>query len=115
MNLRLAGDVVKDDLVIILGTGEANTNSGKQEIDVKNVLVKLLKDELSLVLLPAGQRRVLEITQDERCVDDADQNTEDTSKNTKSIIGISSTRRPAILERLMVTKASLHKWLQRKK
>ncbi|KAJ0244038.1 Pentatricopeptide repeat-containing protein [Hirschfeldia incana] len=110
------GDVVKDDLVIILGTCEANTDSGKQEIAVKDVLVKLLKDELSLVVLPAGQKPVLDITQDARYVDDADQNTEHTSENTKSIIGISSpTRRPAILERLMVTKASLHKWLQRKK
>lgn len=107
---------MKDDLVIILGTCEANTDSGKQEIDVKDVLVKLLKDELSLVVLPAGQRPVLDITQDARHVDDdADQNTEDTSKNTKWIVGISSTRRPAILGRLMVTKASLHKWLLRKK
>lgn len=106
---------MKDDLVIILGTCEANTDSGKQEIDVKDVLVKLLKDELSLVVLPARQRPVLDITQDARHVDDADQNTEHTSKNTKWIVGISSTRRPAILERLMVTKASLHKWLQRKK
>ncbi|KAH0908034.1 pentatricopeptide repeat-containing protein At5g02830, chloroplastic [Brassica rapa] len=109
------GDVVKDDLVIILGTGEANTDSGKQEVAVKDALVKLLKDELSLVVLPAGQRRVLDITQDARFVDDADQNTEHTSENTKSIVGMSTTRRPAILERLMVTKASLHKWLQRKK
>ncbi|CAH8379400.1 unnamed protein product [Eruca vesicaria subsp. sativa] len=109
------GDVVKDDLVIILGTGEASTDSGKQEIEVKDVLVKLLKDELSLVVLPAGQRHVLDITQDARCMDDADQNTEHTSENTKSLIGISPTRRPAILERLMVTKVSLLKWLQRKK
>ncbi|ESQ40192.1 hypothetical protein EUTSA_v10012661mg [Eutrema salsugineum] len=111
----IRGDVVTDDLLIILGTGEANIDPGKQEIAVKDVLVQLLKDELSLVVLPAGHRHVLDITLDARCVDDADQGIELTSENTKSIVGISSTRRPAILERLMVTKASLHQWLQRKK
>ncbi|CAH2074407.1 unnamed protein product [Thlaspi arvense] len=111
----MRGDVVTDDLLIILGTGEANTDPGKQEIDVKDVLVKLIKDELSLVVLPAGHGHVLDITQGARYADDADQDIEHISQNTKSIVGVSSTRRPAILERLMVTKASLHQWLQRKK
>lgn len=83
---------------------------------MKDVLVKLLKDELSLVVLPAGQRHVIDlIKQDAQSVADANQDSEHTSENTKSIVGISSTRRPAILERLMVTKASLRQWLQRKK
>ncbi|KFK24734.1 hypothetical protein AALP_AA8G017500 [Arabis alpina] len=111
----MRGDVVTDDVVIILGTGEANTDSGKQESAVKDVLVKLLKDELSLVVLPAGQRHLIDITQDAQLVDDGNQDPEHTSENTISIVGISSTRRPAILERLMVTKASLRRWLQRKK
>jgi hypothetical protein len=93
-------------VLIIIGTDEANTVSGKQEITVQEALVKLLRDELSLVVLPAGQRNII---QDAHCVDDADQ------ENTKSFVSISSTRRPAILERLMVTKASLYQWLQRRK
>ncbi|CAA7021177.1 unnamed protein product [Microthlaspi erraticum] len=111
----MRGDIVTDDMVIIIGTGEANTESGKQEIGVKDALVKLLNDELSLVVLPAGQRHVLEIKQDAGCVDDADQDPEHAPEDTKSIVGISSSRRPVILERLMVTKASLHQWLQRRK
>nr|BAC42187.2 unknown protein [Arabidopsis thaliana] len=102
----MRGDVVIDDVLIIIGTDEANTVSGKQEITVQEALVKLLRDELSLVVLPAGQRNII---QDAHCVDDADQ------ENTKSFVSISSTRRPAILERLMVTKASLYQWLQRRK
>ncbi|XP_010452144.1 PREDICTED: pentatricopeptide repeat-containing protein At5g02830, chloroplastic [Camelina sativa] len=108
----MRGDVVIDDVLIILETGGANTDSGKQEILVKEALVKLLQDELSLVVLPAGQRN---IKQDAHCVDDANQDTPHTSENSKSFVNISSTRRPAILERLMVTKASLYQWLQRKK
>lgn len=99
-------------MLIILGTGEANTDSGKQEIAVKEALVRLLQDELSLMVLPAGQRY---IKQDAHRVDDANQDTAHTPENSKSFVSISSTRRPAILERLMVTKASLYQWLQRKK
>lgn len=99
-------------MLIILGTGEANSDSGKQEITVKEALVKLLQDELSLVVLPAGPKN---IKQDAHCVDDAKQDTVHTLETATSLVSISSTRRPAILERLMVTKASLYKWLQRKK
>lgn len=99
-------------MLIILGTGEANSDSGKQEITVKEALVKLLQDELSLVVLPAGPKN---IKQDAHCGDDAKQDTVHTLETTTSLVSISSTRRPAILERLMVTKASLYKWLQRKK
>lgn len=99
-------------MLIILETSEADSDSGKQEIAVKEVLVKLLKYELSLVVLPAGQRA---IRKDVHYVDDANQYPEHTSENTTSIVDISSTRRPVILERLMVTKASLYQWLQRKK
>ncbi|CAN8237442.1 unnamed protein product [Cochlearia groenlandica] len=113
----MRGDVVTDDVLIILGTGEAITDSGKQEIAVKDALIKLLKDELSLVVLPAGQRHVLNKNQvAQSYVDDADRDQEHyTSENTKSMAGTSSTRRPATLERLMVTKASLRQWLQRKR
>ncbi|KAL1200102.1 Pentatricopeptide repeat-containing protein [Cardamine amara subsp. amara] len=99
----MRGDVVIDDVLIILGTSEAKSDSGNPEIAVKEVLVKLLKDELSLVVLPAGQRA---IKKDVHYVDDENQYPEHTSANT---------RRPAILERLIVTKASLYQWLQRKK
>ncbi|XP_010558288.1 PREDICTED: pentatricopeptide repeat-containing protein At5g02830, chloroplastic isoform X2 [Tarenaya hassleriana] len=108
----MRGDGVIDDVLIILGTAEAISDSGKQERVVKDALIKLLNSELALKVVPAGRKHARETGFDAKSSDDSDQFSD--LENDKPREVASSTRRPAILQRLLVTKQSLHQWLQRK-
>ncbi|GAV84190.1 PPR domain-containing protein/PPR_2 domain-containing protein/PPR_3 domain-containing protein [Cephalotus follicularis] len=109
------GDPVKDDMLIILGVQNEEANPGKHKDNVKDVIVKLLQDELGLAVLLVRPK----ITFDNKTGLEYPFNTD---ANLKDVLGrnrlsrelLSPTRRPVILQRLKVTRKSLHHWLQRK-
>ncbi|OWM64581.1 hypothetical protein CDL15_Pgr020548 [Punica granatum] len=86
------GKSVQDDISIILGVSKPNANRNPE---VKDAVIRLLQDELGLEVLVVGPK--LERT-----------------PASSPIEMESSTRRPAILQRLKVRKKSLHQWLQRR-
>ncbi|PKI47877.1 hypothetical protein CRG98_031661 [Punica granatum] len=86
------GNSVQDDISIILGVSKPNANRNPE---VKDAVIRLLQDELGLEVLVVGPK--LERT-----------------PASSPIEMESSTRRPAILQRLKVRKKSLHQWLQRR-
>lgn len=110
------GHPIKDDMLIILGVAKLNASPPKQETEVKDALIKLLRDELGLEVLLAGPRIAsLDIKTQPGSVLDSDQN----MKEKLGKEGLSNeitfpTRRPAVFQRLKVTKKSLHHWLQRR-
>ncbi|KAI4319523.1 hypothetical protein MLD38_033110 [Melastoma candidum] len=88
-----AGNSVKDDILIVLGFSEGGTNSLIRGCDLRDAVIKLLRDDLGLEVLFTGPRF-------ERTVLPVESGT--------------SPRRPAALQRLKLTKESLYKWLGRK-
>lgn len=105
-----SGHPIRDDLVIILGVTQVG-----EECMVKNALTKLLNKELGLevtTIQPGGiaDRKI------------NGESAANTALNSKSNFGSTEfptgfsvpTRRPAILQRLWVTKESLHHWLSKK-
>jgi len=101
----VAGYSVKDDILIVLGIGKVvDPNPGKHNLEVKNAMIKLLQDELGLEVLSAGTRNALHEKTNMECP-------------LESVLNLeldSSTRRPAVVQRLKVTRKSLHHWLQRR-
>ena len=96
----VAGYSVKDDILIVLGIRKVvDTDPRKHNLEVKNAMIKLLRDELGLEVLSAGPRNALH---------ESDLNLEESTELD------CSTRRPAVVQRLKVTRKSLHHWLQRR-
>lgn len=102
-------------MLIILGVRKADASPPKHESEVKDAIIKLLRDELGLEVLSAGPRiaalnkgsqlgSTLELHNLESIVKSEGLPTEMAS----------STRRPVVLQRLKITKKSLHHWLQRR-
>lgn len=89
-SITTAGNPVRDDVTIILGVSEVNLNSNDQSSEIKTAIIDLLRMELDLEVLQVGP------------------------KLTRGIEAEASTRRPAFLQRLKVTRKSLHQWLQRR-
>ncbi|KAE8099510.1 hypothetical protein FH972_017487 [Carpinus fangiana] len=99
-NYYTHGYSVKDDILIVLGIRKVvDTDPRKQNLEVKNAMIKLLRDELGLEVLSAGPRNALH---------ESDLNLEESTELD------CSTRRPAVVQRLKVTRKSLHHWLQRR-
>lgn len=98
-------------MMIILGPNKVDEIQTKHNSEVKDAITKLLQYDLGLEVLPDGPL-IIEIKKKaylERSID-SDTNLEETLP----IDLKSSTRRPAILRRLKVTKKSLCRWLQRR-
>lgn len=54
------GYSIKDDILIVLGISKVVvTDPGKHNLEVKNAMIKLLRDELGLEVLSAGPRNAL--------------------------------------------------------
>ncbi|KAA8518814.1 hypothetical protein F0562_016412 [Nyssa sinensis] len=109
------GDSVNDDMLIVLGTQKVGVGTTKHESEVEDAMVKLLRHDLGLEVLPAGPRIALN-----RKIDLG--NSFDSYPNLAGILGRrgwtkdmkSSSRRPVVLNRLKVTRKSLDNWLQKR-
>lgn len=86
------GNNINDDMLILLGISKRDSNPANHVADVKDTVIKLLHDQLGLEVFLDKTLR----------------------KNRLPVASVSSTRRPAIVQRLKVTKKSLHFWLQRR-
>ncbi|GAB2272407.1 hypothetical protein Dimus_007232 [Dionaea muscipula] len=96
------GHTIKDDLIIILGAREVCP-------ELRDTVTDLLKDELGLGVIPVKPRVAFGST-------GADSETHDVIETKMLPAKWDNTprRRPAVLERLLVTKNSLYQWLQKK-
>ncbi|GKV30121.1 hypothetical protein SLEP1_g38977 [Rubroshorea leprosula] len=108
----ILGNLVKDDVLIIIGVGVLDADP---KSEVKDSIIKLLKNELGLEVILVKTK----VTEDERVdtenLSSSNPNIEVTVRNNKvPMKSLSSTRRPVILQRLKITKRSLHHWLQRR-
>jgi hypothetical protein len=109
------GHSVNDDILIIIGATKADETPSKDILEVQEAMMKLLRNELGLEVFPARTRFApsdtpkLQIPKLSNLTMDALPG-ENASTTTMGF----HTRRPALLQRLKVTKKSLHRWLQRK-
>ncbi|KAJ0704674.1 putative tetratricopeptide-like helical domain superfamily [Helianthus annuus] len=106
------GEFMRDDMFIILGVQEVGTAVDKNEFDVKDAIVKLLKDNLGLEVLSLGPKMPTEIRINVENPFNSQPDLHETLEGTK--LSKSSNRRPAVLHRLKVTRRSLYHWLQKK-
>lgn len=102
------GESVKDDIFIILEVNKVETDSAPQNFEVRDAITKLLQDELGLEVLPAGPTIALDKVPNSKSPNMS-------HTKLKGVMGRNkySTRRPADVQRLKVTKKSLQDWLQR--
>ncbi|KAM7255223.1 hypothetical protein ACFE04_020464 [Oxalis oulophora] len=109
------GREIKDDIFIIIGVYEVNADLRKPESEVKDAMVKLLQGELGLEVLLAGPGITFNREEDHDSRHCEDQNLEVVLGGKEySSSTTTTTRRPAILQRLKVTRKSLHNWLHRR-
>ncbi|KAF8402784.1 hypothetical protein HHK36_010875 [Tetracentron sinense] len=107
------GNPVKDDMVIILGVRIEGPGAAKQESEVQDAVIKLLRDELALSVVLVGP--IISVDRNDLGSPlDLDPNRENPGKNRLYMEFESSARRPAVLRRLKVTRKSLYHWLQKR-
>lgn len=109
------GHSVNNDILIIIGATIADKTPAKNILEVQEAITKLLQDELGLVVLPARTRFALNNT--EKFENHVMLNPDSETKSGKDVLPTAmqfQTRRPAILQRLKVTRKSLHHWLQKR-
>ncbi|XP_020213448.1 pentatricopeptide repeat-containing protein At5g02830, chloroplastic isoform X1 [Cajanus cajan] len=110
------GHPVNDDILIIIGATKVDASPAKHILEVQESIMKLLRNELGLEVLPARTRVALSSTAKLEYPNLSNLNIEalpgeNALPTTK--MGF-QTRRPAVLVRLKVTKKSLYSWLHRK-
>ncbi|CAK8543797.1 unnamed protein product [Lathyrus sativus] len=110
------GHSVNDDILIIIGATKADESPSKEILEVQEAIIKLLWNELGLEALPAKtifapndtsksqNPKLSNLTLKELPADN----------ELPTTTGFQTRRRPAVLQRLKVTKKSLIRWLQRK-
>ena len=105
------GHLVNNDILIIIGASKAHEAPAKHILEVTDAIMKLLRGELGLEVLPAKTRFALNDTAKL-------ENHVISSLNLEALPGSNKmqtvTRRPAVLQRLKVSKKSIHNWLRRK-
>ncbi|XP_028775969.1 pentatricopeptide repeat-containing protein At5g02830, chloroplastic [Neltuma alba] len=109
------GHSVNNDILIIIGATKADATPAKHILVVQDTITKLLQDELELEVMPARTRFALDDTV--KLENHVILNPSLEAVPGKDISPTSvqlKTRRPAVLQRLRVTKKSLHDWLRRK-
>ncbi|KAL1815966.1 hypothetical protein ACET3Z_018540 [Daucus carota] len=97
------GTLLKDDMSIILGVQEVGSSDANHD-NVKDAIIKLLRDDLGLEVISGATGSI-------------NSNSDTDNINTITVgypTGLESPRRPAVLQRLKVTKKSLNKWLQKR-
>ncbi|CAJ2632686.1 unnamed protein product [Trifolium pratense] len=109
------GHSVNDDILIIIGATKADESPSKNILEVQEAMMKLLRNELGLEVIPARTRFAPSDTPKLRTPKLSNQTIEALpGENALTTTMGFHTRRPAVLQRLKVTKKSLHRWLQRK-
>lgn len=101
------GKPIEDDLIIFTGVG---TGSGCSESEVQGALIKVLRDELNLNV--SAQPGITLCTNDLLSSANAHQSHE--KKSNLQIHFESLPRKPRVLGRLVVSRESLHSWLQKR-
>ncbi|EEF37162.1 pentatricopeptide repeat-containing protein At5g02830, chloroplastic [Ricinus communis] len=108
----IQGHLVKDDMSITLGIDKVDVLPATQKAEVKDAIFKLLHNELGLEVLIVVPRYTADLETDLEIPLNSYQNWSKSSG--RENIRVSSARRPLVLQRLKVTRNSLHSWLQRK-
>ncbi|KAL7095745.1 hypothetical protein ACP275_10G042800 [Erythranthe tilingii] len=107
----IAGNSMEDDVSIILGLQELGSDVIKGESDgVKEAVIRLLEHDLGLQVFAAGSRSGR--GKGSRMYSSSIGETIERSESKQA--SESPTRRPMVLQRLKVTRESLHHWLQKK-
>lgn len=106
------GELISDDLFIILGVLEHGAAADKHQFDVKDTIIKLLRDNLSLEVLSLAPKIPTESRINVENPFNPHPDLDETLKRMRS--PTSPSRRPIVLQRLKVTRRSLFHWLQRK-
>lgn len=118
LNIRysmVAGYPIRDDISIILGRRNIGTSPVKYVTEVKDAIIKLLKDELGLEVVSAGPKTAVGKSINFGSLCDPDPNLQEALGRDRLLTEVeSSARRPVVLERFKVTKESLDCWLQRR-
>ena len=111
----VAGHPIKDDILVILGKRNTEASPVKHVTEVKDAIIKLLKDELGLEVMFAGPKTAIGKSINLGSSRDSDPNWQDSLERNKPLTELeSSTRRPAVLQRFKITRESLEHWLQRR-
>lgn len=105
--LCFIGKPIEDDLIIITGVRKG---SGCSEPEVQSALIKVLCDELGLNV--SAQPGITLVTNDWSSSTNANQAHENKSNFQSNFDSL--TRKPPDLGRLLVTRKSLHCWLQKR-
>lgn len=108
-----AGRPIKDDLLIILEQQRHGDHASKDESGVGEAVIRLLQHDLALEVIESGLRTGSE-RGNKGSSTTLSLNFEVDEKSRLAETSESPTRRPIILQRLKVTRKSLHHWLQRK-
>ncbi|XP_027352641.1 pentatricopeptide repeat-containing protein At5g02830, chloroplastic isoform X3 [Abrus precatorius] len=109
------GHSVNDDILIIIGATKADENSSEHLLEVQEAIIKLLRNELGLEVLPARTKFALTDTAKIVSPNLSNLNIEALKgENALPSTMVCQTRRPAVLLRLKVTRKSLYNWLRRK-
>ncbi|XP_048423592.1 pentatricopeptide repeat-containing protein At5g02830, chloroplastic-like isoform X2 [Pyrus x bretschneideri] len=110
-----SGHSVKEDMLIVVGVHDVDGGSTTQNLEVKDAITKLLRDELGLKVLATVPKTGLDTTIEPENITDSDQESEEMTSRTELTTDlIYSTRRPVALERLKVTRGSLLQWLRKR-
>ncbi|XP_061366647.1 pentatricopeptide repeat-containing protein At5g02830, chloroplastic [Gastrolobium bilobum] len=109
------GHSVNDDILIVIGSTKADESPAKHLLEVQKAIIELLRNELGLEVLPARTRIAPSGTAKLKNPNLSNLNIEALpgEKALPTMMGF-QTRRPAVLQRLKVTKESLYRWLQSK-
>lgn len=110
-----AGDSIKDDVQIFLGVQELGIRSVTHGSVVKEAVIKLLQRDLGLEVISAVPRIGNDRNQDGMNHPDKSSNMKENAERVILRANVHSpTRRPAVLQKLRITKESLQSWLTRR-
>ncbi|KAL0409865.1 UNVERIFIED_CONTAM: Pentatricopeptide repeat-containing protein, chloroplastic [Sesamum latifolium] len=111
----IAGNSIKDDMLIVLGIQQLGDNVSKDESGVGEAVIRLLQHDLGLKVFEAGPRIGNDTRRDQGAPTHSNLKLEEElDRSSLPHTPESPTRRPLVLQRLKVTRESLHRWLQRK-
>ncbi|CAI0472457.1 unnamed protein product [Linum tenue] len=111
------GHPVNDDISIILGVDEVGAaESAKNGSELRDTILKLVQNDLGLQVLASlpGSPVNMKISQKKHPDSSSPILEEERVGRTNKMVSSSSTRRPVMLQRLKITKESLHHWVQKR-
>ncbi|KAK4419153.1 Pentatricopeptide repeat-containing protein, chloroplastic [Sesamum alatum] len=110
----IAGNSIKDDMLIVLGLQKLGDNVSKDDTGVRDAVIRLLQQDLGLQVFEAGPRIGNDTRRDQGSPTSSNLKLEELERSSLPHAPQSPTRRPLVLQRLKVTRESLHRWLHRK-